>query len=141
MVSRRPPNPVEKANPARIPGPNSPLEKTPHKTRVEGGGALSATRTLIHMPAERRGSAKQNGSKDFQMQPGEPFPAARKESVCCGADHIGHLHGWPGHLLGLGGVGAMGKDGQCIQRTGRGAEMALRQMEINSGLFEIAAPE
>jgi hypothetical protein len=31
MVSRRRPIPVEKANPASIPGPNSPLENTPHK--------------------------------------------------------------------------------------------------------------
>ena len=32
MVSRRPPNPVEKANPAWMPRPNYPLENTPHKT-------------------------------------------------------------------------------------------------------------
>ena len=31
MVSRRPPNPVEKANPAWMLRPNSPLENTPHK--------------------------------------------------------------------------------------------------------------
>src|SRR6266545_7337643 len=31
MVSPRPPNPVEKANPAWMPRPNSPLEITPHK--------------------------------------------------------------------------------------------------------------
>jgi hypothetical protein len=30
MVSCRPPNPFEKANPARMPRPNSPLENTPH---------------------------------------------------------------------------------------------------------------
>jgi hypothetical protein len=51
MVSRRPPNPVEKANPARIPGPNSPLEKTPHKTRVVRDGAMSALIALIHVAA------------------------------------------------------------------------------------------
>jgi hypothetical protein len=39
MVSRRRPNPVEKANPASIPGPNSPLENTPHNAEDFKQGA------------------------------------------------------------------------------------------------------
>ena len=47
MVSRRPPNPVETANPAWTPRPNSPLEKTPHKA---GNGDLSITCRNRHCP-------------------------------------------------------------------------------------------
>ena len=47
MVSRGPPNPVKKANPAWIPTPNSPLENTPHKT---GNGDLSITCRNRHCP-------------------------------------------------------------------------------------------
>ena len=120
---------------------HSPLEKTPHKARVERDGALSASRTLVHVSAERTGPAEQDGGEDFQMQPGEPFPAARKEPLRCGADHIAHLHGWPCHLLGRGRLSVMGEDRKRIQRAGGGAEMALRQMEIDGGLFEIAVAQ
>lgn len=102
---------------------------------------MPATGTLIHMPAERRGSAEQDSGEHFQVQPGEPSWAAPEESFCCGADHIGHLHGWPCHLLGLGYLSVMGEDRKRIQRAGGGAEMALRQMEINGGLFEIAVTQ
>jgi hypothetical protein len=125
MVGRRPPNPVEKANPARIPGPNSPLEKTPHKARVERDGAVSAVGTLIDMPAERRRTAGQDGVEDFLMPPGKPIPAAIKESVPCGANHIGHLERWPRHLLRARRDGARSEHRQGIQRAGGCAEMPL----------------
>src|SRR5437868_15341636 len=47
MVSRRPPNTVERAHPESIPGPNSPLENTPHKA---GNGDLSITCRNRHCP-------------------------------------------------------------------------------------------
>ena len=47
MVSRRPPNTVETANSALIPGPNSPLENTPHKA---GNGEISITCRNRHCP-------------------------------------------------------------------------------------------
>jgi hypothetical protein len=47
MVSRRRPSPVEKANPASIPGPNSPLENTLHKAR---NGDLTITCRNRHCP-------------------------------------------------------------------------------------------
>src|ERR1700694_498724 len=47
MVSRRPPDPVEKANPAWMRRPNSPLEKPPHKT---SNGDLSITCRNRHCP-------------------------------------------------------------------------------------------
>jgi hypothetical protein len=69
---------------------------------VERDGAMPATGTLIHMGAERGGSTAQDGGEHLQMQPGEPFPAALEEGVSRGADHIGHLDRWPGHLFRLG---------------------------------------
>jgi hypothetical protein len=56
MVSRRPPNPVRKGHPAQIPALLSPLEKTPHKTRIERDDAMSAARALIEMTAEHGGT-------------------------------------------------------------------------------------
>jgi hypothetical protein len=53
MVSRRRPNPVEKANPASIPGPNSPLENTPHKA---GNGDLPITCRNRHCPKCQTGA-------------------------------------------------------------------------------------
>src|SRR5664279_1635495 len=47
MVSRRRPSPVEKANPASIPGPNSPLENTLHKA---GNGEIPITCRNRHCP-------------------------------------------------------------------------------------------
>ena len=110
MVSRRPPNPVEKANPAWIPGPNSPLENTPHKAGVEGDGAMSALRTLIDVPAERCGAAAHDGGEDLQVQPGKPFPAAIQKSVSSRADEVGHLQRRPGHLFDVSRVWVAGVD-------------------------------
>jgi hypothetical protein len=47
MVSRRSAQSVEKANPAWIPRPNSPLKNTPHKA---GNGDLSITCRNRHCP-------------------------------------------------------------------------------------------
>src|SRR5215469_10667040 len=47
MVSRRSPNPLEKANPAWMPRPNSPLENAPHNAR---NGDLPITCRNRHCP-------------------------------------------------------------------------------------------
>jgi hypothetical protein len=48
MVSRRPPNPVEKANPAWMPRPNSPLEITPHNAEDFKQGANFGNAADLH---------------------------------------------------------------------------------------------
>ena len=63
MVSRRPPNPVEQANPAWTPTPNSPLEKTPHNARVVCVAFVAALVTLFEMAAECRGTATFDGTQ------------------------------------------------------------------------------
>ena len=61
MVSCRPPNPFEKANPARMPRPNSPFEITPHKARVIRDGAMAAAGALIQMATHGGGAAPLDG--------------------------------------------------------------------------------
>ncbi|MCU1337364.1 MAG: hypothetical protein JWO19_2945 [Bryobacterales bacterium] len=51
MVSRSRPILSEKANPESIPALHSPLENTPHKTRVIRDGAMSALIALVQMAA------------------------------------------------------------------------------------------
>jgi hypothetical protein len=60
---------------------------------------MSASGTHIQMSAEPGGSAAQNGVHHLEMEPSEPLVAASKEGFSGCADHIGHLDGWPRHLL------------------------------------------
>ena len=99
MVSRRPPNPVEKANPAWIQRPNSPLENTPHKAGVIGDGLMSALGALVAMAAQGGGAAARNGVQHFDMRPVQPAPALFDEAGAARANNISHLNGWPVHLL------------------------------------------
>src|SRR5260370_21185091 len=78
MVSRRPPNTVEKANPAWMPRPNSPLEITPHKTRVVRDGAMSAI-VILHMATQGGCAAITNVVEGFPLWAGEyPLPQSQK---------------------------------------------------------------
>ena len=99
MVSRRPPNPVEKANPASIPRPNSPLEKTPHKAGVIGDGLMPALGALVAMAAQGSGAAARDGVQHFDMRPVQPAPAPFEEAGAAGANNVSHLEGWLVHLL------------------------------------------
>ena len=51
------------------------------------------------MSAQRERAATQNRVQNFQMEPGEPLVTALEEALSGGADHIGHLDGWPWLLL------------------------------------------
>jgi hypothetical protein len=63
MVSRRLHNPVKEANPPSFPGPDSPLENTPHNARVVGVTFVAALVTLFEMAAECRGTATFDGAQ------------------------------------------------------------------------------
>ena len=81
MVSGRPPNSVRKAFPVQIPARYSPLEKTPHKTRVVGDGLITATRTSIAMPAEGSGAAALKGSQGFELLEVQARSMAIQEAI------------------------------------------------------------
>src|ERR1039458_10383684 len=138
MVSRRPPNTLEKARSGSISRPNSPLENTPHKARVKGDDAIPAAGALIDVAAKRRGAARDDGGHDLQVQPGEPLPAALVKGGSGCADQVGHLQRWPRHLLGVGGAGV---DRQGIERTERSREMAPGEMDVDHRLPQIGVAE
>src|SRR6266478_7838221 len=77
------------------------LWAVPISARVVGDGAMSAASAFIEMPAERGGTTLPNGQEHFDMLPGDPLTASFDECVSRGADQIGHLEGWPVHLLVL----------------------------------------
>jgi hypothetical protein len=77
------------------------LRAVPISARVVGDGAMSAASAFIDMPAERGGTTPRNGQEHFDVLPADPLTASFDECVSCGADQIGHLEGWPVHLLVL----------------------------------------
>src|SRR6266851_10051904 len=135
MVSRRPPNPVRKGRPAQIPALHSPLEKTPHKAAViRDGGTMPATGALIEMTAECGRTTPPNGQQHFDVLPTEPVAISFDESISRGADQIGHLEWWPGHLLFL---RRTAFERQRIQRTRGRMQVTLGEMQIAGRLFQI----
>jgi len=62
---------------------------------------MSAASAFIQMTAELGGTTASNGQKHFHVLPGDPRTTAIDECLSCGADEIGHLEGWPAHLIVL----------------------------------------
>ena len=143
MVSRRQPNPVETANPAWTPRPNSPLEKTPHKARVIRDGAMAAAGALIQMAAHRGGAAPLDGYEYFEVQPGEPRGRPVHESVAGGGYDIGQLQEWPFHLFLAGTVFRVRgrREGERVEWAGGRFEMALRQVQVTAGRLQIGVAQ
>ena len=77
------------------------LRAVPISTGVVGDGAMSAASALIEMTAERGGATPRNGQEHFDVLPADPLTASFDEGVSRNADQIGHLEGWPVHLLVL----------------------------------------
>src|SRR5882724_10373135 len=69
----------------------------PVSARIERDGAITATRALIEVTAQRGRAAALDGGQYFQMQPIQPGAASVDEALPCGADNIGHLQRWPYH--------------------------------------------
>ena len=60
---------------------------------------MSAASALIEMSAERGGATPRNRQEHFDVLPADPLTASFDECVSRSADQIGHLEGWPVHLL------------------------------------------
>src|SRR5712691_8362862 len=97
----------------------------PISTRVIGDGLIAATGTCIHMSAECRCSAVQDGGKHLDVKPGQPLTTAIEECGARRADNVSHLHGWLRHLLGFGDLTAAVERRKCIQGSGGCVEMLL----------------
>jgi hypothetical protein len=112
-----------------FPGRGLAFRTVPVAAGVVGDGAIPAAGALIEMTAECGSTTARNGPQHFDMLPIEPVPISFEESSSRGTDEIGHLQGRPTHLL---------FQLQRIQRTGGRVQMALRKMQVDGGLFEIA---
>src|SRR6266540_2161031 len=89
MVSRRPANPVRKGPSSSIPGPNSPLENTPHNARVVSVTFVAALVALLEMPAERRGAAEFDGTQYTLLPHGQSLGMRPAKLVAMGAHNVG----------------------------------------------------
>ena len=56
---------------------------------------------LIEMSAEHGSATPRNRQEHFDMLPADPLTASFDEGVSGSVDQIGHLEGWPVHLLVL----------------------------------------
>jgi hypothetical protein len=77
------------------------LRAVPISTGVVGDGAMSAASALIEMSAERGRATPRHGQEHFDVLPADPLTASFDECVSRSANQIGHLEGWPVHLLVL----------------------------------------
>src|ERR1700687_2392635 len=98
---------------------------------------MSAASALIEMSAKRGGATPRNGQEHFDVLPGDPLTASFDECVSRSADQIGHLQRrpaplfvprWPVFEL------------ERIQRTRGCVQMALREVQVDGGFFQIAMP-
>ena len=105
---------------------------------VRDRGTMPAASALIQMPAQCGGATPCDGQQHFDMLPADPLAASLEEGSSRGADEIGHLQGRPAHLFLL--YGAVFQL-QRVQRAGGRVKMALRKMQIDGGLFQIAVAQ
>jgi len=66
---------------------------------IRDGGTMSAAGALIEMTAEGGGTTPADGQQYFDVLPTKPVTISFEEGISRGADQIGHLQRWPGHLL------------------------------------------
>ena len=94
---------------------------------------MSAAGALIEMPAECGGTTPANGQQHFDVLPPEPVAISFDERISRGADQIGHLKWWPGHLLFL---RRTAFERQRIQRTRGRMQVTLGEMQIAGGYVQ-----
>jgi len=103
---------------------------------------MAAAGALVHMPAHCGGAASLDGTKHFQVQPGEPGGGPIQESVACCAYKIGQLQEWPRHLLTEFVQRVLGRrEHERVERTCGGFEMPLRQVQIPTGGLQIGVTQ
>ena len=101
---------------------------------IRDGGTMPATGALIEMTAECGRTTPPNGQQHFDVLPTEPVAISFEEGISRGADQIGHLEWWPGHLLFL---RRTAFERQRIQRTRGRMQVTLGEMQIAGRLFQI----
>ena len=87
------------------------------------------------MAAEGGSATARDGQQDLKVGPAEPRTVPLDEVCSSAANDIGHLEPWPIHLLLLGRPAFLQQ--QRIQRTRRGMQVPLREVEIAGSFFQI----
>src|SRR5260221_9082511 len=105
---------------------------------IGDGGTMSAAGALIEMTAECGSTTPPNGQQHFDVLPTEPVAISFDEGISRGADQIGHLEWWPGHLLFL---RRTAFERRRSQRTRGRMQAALGEMLIAGRLFPIVMTE
>ena len=96
---------------------------------------MSAASAFIEMTAQGGGTTLGNGQEHFDVLPANPLTVSFDECASCGANEIGHLEGWPAHLIfWCGPVLEL----ERIQRTRGGVQMALGEVQVDRSFFQIA---
>src|SRR3989441_8933729 len=112
------------------------LWAVPVATAVVGdGGTMSSAGALIDMAAQGSSATARDGAQDLEVGPAKPRTVSLDEVCTCAANDVGHLELWPSHLLLLRRPAFL--QHQRIQRTRRGMQVPLREVEIASGFFQI----
>ena len=96
-MSRRPPNPAEKANPASIPGPKSPLANTPHNAGVVSVALMTALVAALEMTAENGGPANLDRMHDAALRDGHRSAVLLTIVVAVAPKYIRHFELWAIH--------------------------------------------
>ncbi len=99
---------------------------------------MPAAGAFVEMAAECGGTAPPNGQQHFDMLPKKPVAVSFDEVVSRSADDIGHLQRRPAHLVL---VGWLVVERERIQRTCRGVQMALREMQVGCRFFQVLMTE
>jgi hypothetical protein len=89
---------------------------------------------LIEMTAECSGTTQRNGQQHLDMLPTKPVAVSFDECLSRSADDIGHLQGWPIHLLLL---RWFVFPPQRVQWTRGRVEVTFGEMQVLAGLFQI----
>jgi hypothetical protein len=95
------------------------------------------------MSTQGGSSTALDSRQHFEMLAGDPPTTRFDELLSRHPDEIGHLQRRPTHLFVSGRLVFLprGRQRQRVQRTGRGAKMAVGKMEVNRGFFQIAVTE
>ncbi len=132
-VARREKFSLTRGNPP-FTGAGLTLRAVPVAAGVVRDGAMSAASAFIEMSAECGSATPCYGQQHFHMLPTDPLTVSFDECVAGDADEIGHLERWPAHLF----VPLFVFQFQRVQRTRGRVQMALRKMQVDGGLFQIA---
>ncbi len=105
---------------------------------------MAASGAPIQVATEGCRTANRDGVQYAQMEPRQPGSVLCDEVIAVLSDDVGHLEGWLAHLfcsfrerLLFSGLEVLNR----IQWVGPGAQMLLRKLQVQGGVFELGMPQ